>query len=45
MENPEDDEYDVTIQWLGDEYDPEHFDPDEVHFDDPEERFKESFDL
>jgi len=45
LENPDDEEYEETIQWLGEDYDPEHFDPDKVQFDSPEERFKEAFEL
>lgn len=45
LDNPDDEEYEETLEWLGGEYDPEHFDPAEVHFDDPEERFKKAFDL
>ena len=43
--DPDDEEHKETIEWLGGEYDPEHFDPDEVHFDDPKERFKMAFDF
>ena len=45
LDNPEHEEYQETIEWLGGQYDPEHFEPSEVHFDDPEERFKQAFDL
>jgi len=45
LDNPEDEEYEETIQWLGGQYDPEHFEPAEVQFDDPDERFKRAFDL
>jgi len=45
LDNPEDEEYEETIQWLGGQYDPEYFEPAEVQFDDPDERFKRAFDL
>lgn len=45
MDSPDDEEYKETIEWLGGKYDPEHFEPAEVHFDDPEKRFKKAFDL
>ena len=43
--DPDDEEYKETIEWLGGNYNPEHFAPGEVHFDNPEERFKMAFDL
>ncbi len=45
LENPEDGEYESTIISLGDKYDPEYFNPETVFFDDPEERFKETFEV
>jgi hypothetical protein len=45
LDHPDDEEYEETMEWLGGKYDPEHFEPAEVHFDDPEKRFKDSFDL
>ena len=38
--NPSHVEYEETIEWLGEEFDPEHFDPKEVNFDDPASRLK-----
>lgn len=29
------------FEWLGGEYDPEYFDPDEIKFDDPAKRLKQ----
>jgi len=43
--DPDGEEYKETIEWLGGNYNPEHFAPGEVHFDNPEERFKMAFDL
>lgn len=38
--NPGHEEYHDTLTWLGDTFDPEHFDPDEISFDNPDERWK-----
>lgn len=43
MKNRKDEEYQEMIEWLGVEYDPEHFDVEEISFDDPQERFKYAF--
>jgi hypothetical protein len=40
IKNPGQEEYEETIEWLGEEFDPEHFDPKEVNFDDPAARLK-----
>jgi hypothetical protein len=40
INDPDDEEYEDTMEWLGGEFDSEHFDPDDVHFDDPDERRK-----
>ncbi len=40
IKNPGHAEYEETIEWLGEEFDPEHFDPKEVNFDDPATRLK-----
>jgi len=40
ISDPDSEEYEETIEWLGDEFDPEHFDPEDVYFDNPEERKK-----
>jgi hypothetical protein len=31
------------LEWVGGEFDPEHFDPDEIWFDDPTKRWKLAF--
>jgi len=33
-------EYEETIEWLGDDFDPEHFDVNEITFDNPAKRRK-----
>jgi hypothetical protein len=38
IKNPKHKEYKETIKWLGGKYDPEQFDINEVHFDDPDKR-------
>ena len=40
MKDPESEQYEEMIEWLGEEYDPEVFDPNEVLFDDPATRLK-----
>ncbi|MDP3103334.1 MAG: plasmid pRiA4b ORF-3 family protein [Candidatus Methanoperedens sp.] len=40
LKNPGHAEYEETIEWLGEEFDPEHFDPKEIYFDDPAARRK-----
>jgi len=42
LKNPENEEYEEMVEWTGGDYDPEEFDPQEIIFDDPEERLKES---
>jgi len=43
MKNKDDEEYEEMVEWLGEEYDPEHFNPEDVRFEDPGERFKTAF--
>lgn len=43
MKDKNDEEYEEMVTWVGKVYDPEHFDVNEVHFDDPDERFKIAF--
>ena len=38
MSNENHEEYDEMIEWLGGRFDPEHFDVDEVGFNDPDKR-------
>jgi hypothetical protein len=40
LEDPEHEEHEDLLEWLGDAYDPEHFDPKEVLFEDPKESEK-----
>ena len=40
ISDPDGEEYEDTIEWLGGDFDPEYFDPVDVYFDDPEERRK-----
>lgn len=40
ISDPNHREYEDRIEWLGGEFDPEDFDPKEVHFSDPGERRK-----
>ncbi|MEM2959403.1 MAG: hypothetical protein QW261_13980 [Candidatus Jordarchaeaceae archaeon] len=35
IKNPKHEEYQETLEWLGGEFDPEHFDPKEVKFRNP----------
>jgi hypothetical protein len=41
--NPEHEEYNERMEWIGDEFNPEKFAPEEVEFDDPKERWKIAF--
>ncbi|MBC8522228.1 MAG: plasmid pRiA4b ORF-3 family protein, partial [Methanomicrobia archaeon] len=40
IKNPEHEEHEEMLEWLGGEFDPEHFDREEVRFDDPDKRRK-----
>ncbi len=40
LSDPQNEEYDEMIEWLGGEFNPDIFDPKAVSFDDPKERFK-----
>ena len=40
LDDPEHEEYESMKDWVGDEIDPERFDPKEVHFDNPTARQK-----
>jgi len=42
IKNPKDKEYKELMKWLG-EFDPEEFDAQDIHFDDPKKRLKELF--
>ena len=41
--DPNHEEYKEMLEWVGGEFDPEHFDVKEVHFDDPDKRRKMAF--
>ncbi len=41
--DPNDEQHEEMLEWIGGEFDSEHFDPNEVTFDDPAERFKIAF--
>ena len=43
IKDPEHEEHEQLLQWVGGKFDPEHFSPDEVEFDDPEQRWKGAF--
>jgi hypothetical protein len=43
LKNPDDEEYESIIQWLGGSFDPEDFNHEEVEFDDPKKRFSQAF--
>lgn len=43
LSDPEHEDYEDTVEWLGEVFDPEYFDPAEIHFQDPEERRKMTF--
>ena len=36
-------QHEEMLEWIGGEFDPEHFNPGEVHFDDPDKRRKTAF--
>jgi hypothetical protein len=40
LSDPQNEEYDKMIEWLGGKFNPDIFDPKAVSFDDPKERFK-----
>jgi len=43
ISNPDHEEYEETIEWLGDDFDPEHFNIKEVLFEDPESRWEYAY--
>ena len=43
LADPKHERYAEIFEWVGGEFDPEEFDPDEVYFDDPKERLRDSF--
>jgi len=43
IKNPGHEEYEEMLEWLGGDFDPEHFDVKEISFDDPGQRRKIAF--
>jgi len=43
INNPDHEEHEEMLEWVGGEFDPEHFDVNEVSFDDPDKRRKFAF--
>ncbi|GFP27560.1 plasmid pRiA4b ORF-3 family protein [Candidatus Hakubella thermalkaliphila] len=43
IKNPNHEEHEEMMEWLGGEFDPEHFDVEDVSFDDPDKRRKFAF--
>lgn len=43
FQDPQHEEHDRMLEWVGGSFDPEHFDPDEVAFDDPDKRWRIAF--
>jgi len=43
INNPDHEEHEEMLEWVGGEFDPEHFDVNEVSFDDPNKRRKFAF--
>lgn len=43
MKDPKHDQYEERMEWLGDEFDPEDFAPENVEFHDPKKRYKIAF--
>jgi hypothetical protein len=41
--DPDHEEYEQMLEWEGGAFDPEHFNPKEVRFDDPDERYDYAF--
>lgn len=41
--NPNHEKHEEMLEWAGGEFDPEHFDIKEVHFDDPDKRWEIAF--
>jgi hypothetical protein len=40
LKNPQNEEYEDMINWLGGEFDSKFFDPENIIFDNPRKRFK-----
>jgi hypothetical protein len=44
LSNPEHEEYETMLEWVGGEFDPEHFEVNEVYFSDPKAHWDYHFD-
>ena len=44
IKDPKHEEHEEMLEWIGGEFDPEYFNPEEVHFDNPDKRRKTAFD-
>lgn len=42
LKDPTHEEYEERMEWVGDDFDPENFNPDSVQFSDPKERLQET---
>lgn len=43
IKDPNHEEHEQMLRWVGGQFDPEHFDVKDVHFDDPYKRYKAAF--
>lgn len=43
IKNPKHEQHKEMLEWIGNDFDSEHFDTDEIKFDDPEKRRKQAF--
>ncbi|MEA3282215.1 MAG: plasmid pRiA4b ORF-3 family protein [Euryarchaeota archaeon] len=43
LEGPDNEEHEELLDWVGENFDPDHFDVSEVRFSDPDKRFKFMF--
>ena len=43
LEDPDNEEHEELLGWVGEDFDPKHFDVAEVRFSDPDKRFKLAF--
>lgn len=41
--DPEHEEHEEMLGWVGGDFDPEHFDIEEIFFDDPDDRWEYAF--
>jgi len=40
LQDPNHEEYKETLEWVGNDFDPEYFNKDEINFEDPRKRLK-----